>query len=722
MRQCAPHHRLLCQTIRRGQAIAAAILIHRAAEQGGQYAIPIVLRIGQPFQNHHAHPFATHIAVTGGIKSLAPAIRRQHAGLRQCNTPFRVQDQVHTSHNRQTGFPATQAVQRLMQCHQRGRTGGIERHAGAVQIQQIGNAARRHAVRIAGCGPGVDAIPFLHLVALVIVTGNADEHPGIAAGQTGRGNPGMFQRFPHGFQQQALLRVHARRFARRNAEEIGIEAIDILDEAAAAAYHVSRCAGLCRIQRITRPALRRHRADRDLRLLQQAPERCRPVCAGETAAETDHRHFLHRRGRQLVAIAVTWFLLCPAQPVQQTVDAGMVEQIRCLQRLLQVRRQLGTQTHQRCRIQAKGGKTFVAIQLGLRQAGMGGQACAQPLRQSGALRACGCDTLRRVLRSVWRCAVSARFGHRCCHRFCHRCCHRFCHRAAPPFRQQGQITIQPRTFAGAALDFAAGGARHIAVAAQRQRIQFHAMPFGQHAAQAAHQWRQFGSVETAGFDAQQQHQPFFPFGFDRKRRALRDPKSGQFRRRVALDILRVMVAATDDDQILQAASADHFALIQQTQITGAQPVTIFQTAIGRHDAGAEGGFRIGLAPPVTVRHAGAAHPDFAQLVRCAALQCLRIDNRHLHIRLRDTTAEQGARRLFCAGMRNPSLFQGLYLQRKRTGTVLRGTGADLEHAFGQTITAARCTGAQAIRRELCNQLAHGVVADRLCAVDRHLQR
>ena len=46
------------------------------------------------------------------------------------------------------------------------------------------------------------------------------------------GDAGIFERVPGTLEQQALLRVHALGFARRDAEVFGVETIDVAQEAA----------------------------------------------------------------------------------------------------------------------------------------------------------------------------------------------------------------------------------------------------------------------------------------------------------------------------------------------------------------------------------------------------------------------------------------------------------------------------------------------------------
>ena len=100
----------------------------------------------------------------------------------------------------------------------------------------------------------------------------------------------MLERFPGDLEQQALLRVHGRGFARRDPEKGRVEAADVIEEAAIAGRHLRRRIGIGVKQCVDVPAIGRNLADRIAAVAQQRPERLRIVgSAGKAAAETDHR-------------------------------------------------------------------------------------------------------------------------------------------------------------------------------------------------------------------------------------------------------------------------------------------------------------------------------------------------------------------------------------------------------------------------------------------------
>ncbi len=77
-----------------------------------------------------------------------------------------------------------------------------------------------------------------------------------------------------------------------------------------------------------------------------------------------------------------------------------------------------------------------------------------------------------------------------------------------------------------------------------------------------------------------------------------------------LDVLRIMVAAANDDQVLQPAGDVELTVVQIAQVAGAHegPVAVGQVRLERV-------LRFLGAVPIALRHAGALDPDLADAVR-----------------------------------------------------------------------------------------------------------
>ena len=88
-----------------------------------------------------------------------------------------------------------------------------------------------------------------------------------------------------------------------------------------------------------------------------------------------------------------------------------------------------------------------------------------------------------------------------------------------------------------------------------------------------------------------------------------------------LDVLRIMVAAPDDDQILEPASDEQLAVVEEPEVTGAEVGAgvglpglerlPLRTGIWPGEHGAERRLRLVAAVPVPLGHARPAHPNLA---------------------------------------------------------------------------------------------------------------
>ena len=99
--------------------------------------------------------------------------------------------------------------------------------------------------------------------------------------------PRIFQRFPGHLQQQALLGIHARRFPRRDAKEMSIELVHLLEEAAPASVHFARSLRIWIVKGVEVEAIRGNFRDGIHAVAQQLPESYRVVGAGKPAADAD---------------------------------------------------------------------------------------------------------------------------------------------------------------------------------------------------------------------------------------------------------------------------------------------------------------------------------------------------------------------------------------------------------------------------------------------------
>ena len=167
--------------------------------------------------------------------------------------------------------------------------GSVDRDARSTKIEQVRDTVGGDAERVAGAGVGVDAAEVAELGAAVIVVRDTDEDAGTAAGKFFGGLPRVFQCFPGYFEQKALLRIHPRRLARRDAEELGIELIDLIDKATPSRVYLARDSWIRIVNLVEIEAVGGHFGDCVESVADGMPELLRTAAAGKTAADSDNR-------------------------------------------------------------------------------------------------------------------------------------------------------------------------------------------------------------------------------------------------------------------------------------------------------------------------------------------------------------------------------------------------------------------------------------------------
>ena len=223
---------------------------------------------------------------------------------------------------------------------------------------------------------------------------------------------------------------------------------------------------------------------------------------------------------------------------------------------------------------------------------------------------------------------------------------------------------------------------------------------------------------VAGLDFGGDDQSFFVGDIDRKRRATTRPY-----RRVTLfhrqfNIVGVKVAATDDDQILQATGDKQLAIFQESQIPGAEKRSL------------TGIFQVGLESCVRFPRVGSNSPES----RSGRTPRFRPPHRvHKESTIPDRTMtisgiEQGVATsdqcphilLLVGGLHDAVLFKRCHLCRAEHGLIFQKPAGNHQRGFGESITRieearAETTGGKGRRKPF-----HGVRADWLRAVVSHI--
>ena len=294
--QRGAEHGLLRRAVGSGQPVAAPVVVHRAAANHGQDAIAVGHRVGKPLEHDHAAPFAANVSVGRGVERLAAAVGGHHVGLGQGQRHLGAEDQIHAAGQRHVRFAPPQALAGQVHRNQRRRAGRVQRQARPVEIEEIRQSIGQNRMTAAGARKDVHVAEVFRLHQGVVAADDADvdARPGLR--EPAGGQAAVFQGFPGDLQQEAMLRVDAHGLARRDAEELGVELVDLGEKPSPARVHLARRRGVRIVVVVDVPAVGGHLADGVAAVAQQPPEGSRVVgAAGKPAAHPHHGDRLERR-------------------------------------------------------------------------------------------------------------------------------------------------------------------------------------------------------------------------------------------------------------------------------------------------------------------------------------------------------------------------------------------------------------------------------------------
>ncbi len=201
--------------------LARAVVVHGRALDDRVDAIAVGRRVGEPPQHDDAGAAAEERPGGGGVEGPAMAVGRQDlAPLVEVAAVLRQLDRA-AAGQRHVALPAEQALRRQVHGDERRRAGRLHVDARPGQVQLVGQPRREEVLVVAG----VAQQPLADRVHEAPVGDQVVHHVGVqAAGgedadlaaQPVRIVPGVLERFPADFQEEAVLGVHDRRVLRRD--------------------------------------------------------------------------------------------------------------------------------------------------------------------------------------------------------------------------------------------------------------------------------------------------------------------------------------------------------------------------------------------------------------------------------------------------------------------------------------------------------------------------
>ncbi|GGQ63119.1 hypothetical protein GCM10010250_39140 [Streptomyces althioticus] len=215
-----------------GQAVGAAVGVHLGGGDHGEHAVAGPFGFGEALEDDDPAPLAAHHPVGRRVERLAPPVGGQRARPLESERHGRREQDVDAGGERHVAGAVGQGAHRVVDGDQGRRAGGVDGQARAPQVQRVGDAARGHAEGGAGRRPRGHRLRPPDGEMGVLGAADPDEDPGAGAGERGRGDRRVVEGLAGHFEQHPLLRVEGHGLVGGDTEELGVELLDVVQEAA----------------------------------------------------------------------------------------------------------------------------------------------------------------------------------------------------------------------------------------------------------------------------------------------------------------------------------------------------------------------------------------------------------------------------------------------------------------------------------------------------------
>ena len=274
-----------------GVAAGAAAVVEGAALDDGVDAVVVGQGLGEGFEEDCADAFAGDVAVAAFAEAAAAAVAGGETGFAEDPVFAGVEGEVGSAGEGDGAFARAQGGAGGVDGAEGGGAGGVDGHAGAVEVEEGGDAVGDAPVggvgsgEVAGCG-------LFGAEELIVAGHDADEDAAAAGGVVAEegfaGVPGVFQRGPTDFEEFAGLGVEHVGLHGGDAEEAGVEVGDAFDEAAPFAVAGFGAGAVGVVEAFEAPAVRGDFGDGVLAVAEVLPELLEGVGAGVEAGDADY--------------------------------------------------------------------------------------------------------------------------------------------------------------------------------------------------------------------------------------------------------------------------------------------------------------------------------------------------------------------------------------------------------------------------------------------------
>ncbi len=277
---------------RRVPHLQRAVVVDRRAQDHRVNVVAVGERVLQALEHHHPGAAAEEDALRSGVERPAVPLPREDRAVRGLVAGQQVDVDRHPAGERHVALAVQQALAGVVDRHRRGRAGALDRVAGTLQVELVGDAGGERVPGIAH--QELQRIHLPHQLRVrhqveqqVRARGGAGEDADRLPAQPVRLIAGVLQSLPADLQEDPLLRIEDLGLAGIEAEEAGVELVEI--RRLRRRPDVGRIGDQGRIDAQRPELLVREEADRVHPVAQVAPELLQVFRPGKAANHADER-------------------------------------------------------------------------------------------------------------------------------------------------------------------------------------------------------------------------------------------------------------------------------------------------------------------------------------------------------------------------------------------------------------------------------------------------
>ncbi len=188
--------------------------------------------VREPFDQQYADALAPAGAVGGGGERLAAAVGGLAALFAELREDGGHGEHIDSADQGEVALLVAQGLAGEVEGDQGRRAGGVHGDRRALQPEGVGDPSGQHAGGTAGDQIALAGLGVARQHAQVVLAAGSGVHRRARTGQRPGVDARALQHLPGGFEEESLLRVHAQRLARRDAEQLGVEVGRVGEEAA----------------------------------------------------------------------------------------------------------------------------------------------------------------------------------------------------------------------------------------------------------------------------------------------------------------------------------------------------------------------------------------------------------------------------------------------------------------------------------------------------------